>query len=81
MIQLLTSNTLRCAVAYVIELNGENRTVPISLPISNFAISVEQERRSLEWSVYTLDSESRTGQDPCYFSIAGEFQWFLFCLK
>ena len=67
-----------CALNYLIQFNGEPEIVPISSPSKNFTIDQEEEKQSLEGLIYTLDFENRTGQDPCHFSIPGEFQLYCF---
>ena len=73
MITLQTNASLMCVVGYEIQFNGESKNVSLQSPSSNFAISTaEGQPFQKEIIVYTLDSENRTGQIPCVFSISGE---------
>ena len=73
MITLQTNASLMCVVGYEIQFNGESKSVSLESPSANFTISTaEGQPFQKEIIVYTLDSENRTGQTPCVFSISGE---------
>ena len=73
-IMLSTNGSLMCVVGYVIQFNGENRTVPVSSPSATFTINLTQGHPlNKEIMVYTLDYENRTGRIPCTFNIPGKF--------
>ena len=73
MITLQANASLMCVVGYQIQFNGESKNVSLEAPSANFTISTaEGQSFQKEIIVYTLDSENRTGQVPCVFSISGE---------
>ena len=74
LIMLSSNGSLMCVVGYLIQFNGENRTVPVTSPSTNFTINVTQGHPlTNEVIVYTLDYENRTGQIPCTFNLPGEY--------
>ena len=70
-IQLSTNSDFMCAVDFLVQFDGENKTVPIDSPSVNFTIGNEGEKYLLEGMIYTVDNESRIGQIPCSFIISG----------
>ena len=74
-IQLFPNRHFMCAVEFLVQFNGENKTVPFDSSSVNFTIDNERERHTLQGMIYTLDNESRTGQNSCLFSISGTFKY------
>ena len=74
-IQVYSNSQLMCTVQYLIQFNGVNKTVPVGSPSVNFTIDSEKERYFLEGMIYTVDNESRIGQNPCSFNIPGKYQF------
>ena len=73
LITLSTNGSLMCVERYLIQFNGENRTVPVSSASAEFLVTITQgEPFDNEIIVYTLDYENRTGQVPCVFISTGE---------
>ena len=72
-VTLSASDDLMCVVGYLIQFNGENKTVSLDSPSANFTVSVEEgQPLPNDIVVYTLDYENRTGQIPCNSKIVGE---------
>ena len=71
-IQSPTNNDFMCSVAFLVQFNGKNKTIPVGSPSVNFTIDNEGEKHFLEGQIYTVDNESRIGQIPCSFSIPGK---------
>ena len=80
LISLSAIGSLMCVVRYLIQFNGENRTVPVNSPSAEFPVTITQGNTSdIEVVVYTLDYENRTGQMPCIL-IAGESSQYVYCV-
>ena len=74
-VQVSANSQLMCAVQYLIQFDGENKTVPVGSPSVNFTIDNEREKYFLKGMLYTVDNESRIGQNPCSFNIPGKYQF------
>ena len=78
-VQISTNTHFMCAVKFLIQFNGENKTVPVGSPSVNFTIDTTREMHLLEGMIYTVDNESRIGQMPCSFTIPGKYQFYYVC--
>ena len=69
-VTLSSSQSLDCVVGYQIHFNGESENVSLSSPTAQFSFSYGGGQPvQNEIVVYTLDYETRTGENPCTFSI------------